>query len=291
MPGARGARLPADLRLHAAWPTPTSASAEDQPVTPAFLFAVLLWEPRAPRYQELVDGGREPTWRWTRAGSERGRAQQAAGRHPQALLAARCARSGTCSRAWSSATRKPASRGCWRIRASAPPTTSWSCARSRSRRVQRTGAVVDRGAAQAARRAFRRAGGAAARRGRHRSGAAQAPPPSRRSPAQRRRGRRAAGMSAPRGGVYIGLGANLGDPARQLRRALEQLQREAPSACAALLARLPHRALGPSATSPSSSTRSPRSRPRSSPRRWSRPCSQSNARWVATATASAGVRA
>jgi len=31
-------------------------------------------------------------------------------------------------------------------------------------------------------------------------------------------------MNAPRGGVYIGLGANLGDPARQLRRALERLQ-------------------------------------------------------------------
>lgn len=33
-------------------------------------------------------------------------------------------------------------------------------------------------------------------------------------------------MSAPRGGVYIGLGANLGDPARQLRRAIEHLQRD-----------------------------------------------------------------
>lgn len=31
-------------------------------------------------------------------------------------------------------------------------------------------------------------------------------------------------MNAPRGGVYIGLGANLGDPARQFRRALAQLQ-------------------------------------------------------------------
>ncbi len=31
-------------------------------------------------------------------------------------------------------------------------------------------------------------------------------------------------MSARRGGVYIGLGANLGDPARQLIRALGQLQ-------------------------------------------------------------------
>jgi len=31
-------------------------------------------------------------------------------------------------------------------------------------------------------------------------------------------------VSVPRGGVYLGLGANLGDPAQQLRRALAQLQ-------------------------------------------------------------------
>lgn len=33
-------------------------------------------------------------------------------------------------------------------------------------------------------------------------------------------------MSVSRGGVYLGLGANLGNPARQLRRALVQLQRD-----------------------------------------------------------------
>jgi 2-amino-4-hydroxy-6-hydroxymethyldihydropteridine diphosphokinase len=33
-------------------------------------------------------------------------------------------------------------------------------------------------------------------------------------------------MNLPRGGVYIGLGANLGDPVRQLRRALDRLQHD-----------------------------------------------------------------
>jgi poly(A) polymerase len=48
-----------------------------QPVTPAFLFAVLLWEPVRQRYQELLDAGREPIDAMILAGSETAARQQA----------------------------------------------------------------------------------------------------------------------------------------------------------------------------------------------------------------------
>jgi poly(A) polymerase len=49
---------------------------QDQPVTPAFLFAVLLWEPVRQRYQELLDRGREPIEAMILAGSEVAARQQ-----------------------------------------------------------------------------------------------------------------------------------------------------------------------------------------------------------------------
>ncbi len=50
--------------------------AQDQPVTPAFLFAVLLWEPVRQRYQEFLDRGREPIEAMILAGSEVATRQQ-----------------------------------------------------------------------------------------------------------------------------------------------------------------------------------------------------------------------
>ena len=47
------------------------------PVTPSFLFAVLLWEPVRRRYEELLDHGREPIDAMTLAGSEIAARQQA----------------------------------------------------------------------------------------------------------------------------------------------------------------------------------------------------------------------
>ncbi len=49
---------------------------QNQPVTPAFLFAVLLWEPVRQRYQELLDRGREPIDAMILAGSETAARQQ-----------------------------------------------------------------------------------------------------------------------------------------------------------------------------------------------------------------------
>jgi len=49
---------------------------QDQPVTPSFLFAVLLWEPVRQRYQELLDRGREPIEAMILAGSEIAARQQ-----------------------------------------------------------------------------------------------------------------------------------------------------------------------------------------------------------------------
>jgi poly(A) polymerase len=49
---------------------------QDLPVTPAFLFAVLLWEPVRRRYEELLDRGREPLDAMTLAGSEVAARQQ-----------------------------------------------------------------------------------------------------------------------------------------------------------------------------------------------------------------------
>jgi poly(A) polymerase len=49
---------------------------KDLPVTPAFLFAVLLWEPVRRRYEQLLDDGREPIDAMTLAGSEVAARQQ-----------------------------------------------------------------------------------------------------------------------------------------------------------------------------------------------------------------------
>ncbi len=49
---------------------------QDQPVTPAFLFGVLLWEPVRRRYETLLDQGREPIDAISLAGSEIAARQQ-----------------------------------------------------------------------------------------------------------------------------------------------------------------------------------------------------------------------
>jgi tRNA nucleotidyltransferase/poly(A) polymerase len=148
--------------------------ANDEPVSPAFLFAVLLWPAYCRDLMQLQAQGvhaaeaqRAPPTASPCTSSTRSRCR--------AGSRCRCRRSGCCSRASRSASASACS-ACCRIRVSARRSISCSCAMSRSTntpKTSRSGARC-RPAGRDARRAARRAG---IDSGRRRGAAASSPSP------------------------------------------------------------------------------------------------------------------
>ena len=160
---------------------------EDKGVSPAFLFATLLWHEVLAQWNAAKARGDEAAAGAVRRDGPRARQRRRSGSRSRAGSRRRSRRSGRCSRASSSARARVRS-GCSSIRASAPPTISCCCAAQAGEAAQRRSSTGGR--------ASRTSDQASARRCCARGSAEEATPVARPRPQARARGRRRA--RAPR---------------------------------------------------------------------------------------------